>query len=136
MNKYIFMLGSFLTLVCFKTHAQPVPKTCPVIGAIKTVGFSAVERDDESGGFVVGQIHQYKTPQTWGFAMLIPFSSANTEAQALKVAKAAVPFLAHNYTTPLLQDGKYYCLYTARGFQAGAVTPIPIAKLAKTLILQ
>jgi hypothetical protein len=123
----------FSAVQSLTAYAAPVPTQCPGVEAIKAAGLASAERVDEDGGFAVGQVNTYGTPNNWGFVIFVPYTDAGSEQDALNKANQSLPTLTGGQG-PIQNEGRWICTYsTANGYQAGALTPIPMNNIVRAI---
>ena len=119
--------------------AALMPKTCPLVEVIKSAGFTGILEDKDDQLYVAYHIGPYHTPETWGFAIGVPYDQAISRVDAMNKAKAALSSL-EGTPTPVAVDEtqkQWYCAYHNQyDYLSVAVTPIITSAMLNHISMQ
>lgn len=136
MKKHLIALLSLFSLLFIQlswaNNTPPKPRACPAIKNIISGGLLEADTDDEDSMYVVGQINNYKTPQTWAFMIGVSYNQATSKDDAYAKANAALNTLSGSPSPSLIRDadtGNYvwYCLYNINQYVAIAAEPFSMS---------
>ena len=134
-KKQSCLLALPLMIGCLSTHAMPPkPASCPKVSSIKAggLGYSDLSND----GYVVLQLSQYGTKDTWVFG----FSSikATSKSEALDIGNKALATLSGSpIPLPVPSEDVWACLYqTSQGYTGIAFTPVNLSIKLNSSIMQ